>query len=129
MKKLVLILGLLGLAVPAFAIDGIPTMNSLTRTSFTVTTHTATVVSLSTVARLSTQPLTILFSSRGPSAAFYWDVFYSANTFTAYTLGHYTAASTTATLLDKLDPNLCLVILSTGTTDTTLNLNVFGERK
>ena len=128
MKKLILSV-LLGLSAPAFAIDGIPTMNSLTRTSYTVTTHTATVIPLGTTANMSSLPLTVLFSSRGASAAFYWDVFYSANTYTAYVLGHYTAASTTATLLDKLDPNLCLVVLSTGTSATTLNLNIFGERK
>ena len=128
MKKLILSV-LLALSAPAFAIDGIATMSSLSRTTFSVTTHTATVVSLSTTANMTTQPLTILFSSRGPAAAFYWDVFYSANTYTAYTLGHYTAASTTATLLDKLDPNLYLVLLSTGTSASTVNLNVFGERK
>ena len=131
-KTLGLIAGLI-LASQAHAIDGIATMNQVTRTSYTVTTYTATVISLSTTANLGGFPLTIMFSTRGGGTGIYWQTGYSATlttvTATVDQMGHYTAASATATILDKLDPNMVLALLGTGSASSTVWLNIFAERK
>ncbi len=119
---------LLMLASRAWAIDGIPTMNGLTRTSGAAQSYTAGVVAiqLSQTANLDDTPLTIAFSAVGPGTLVQYDLGYSATPPTQF-FG-FLALSTTV-MIDKLDPNLYLYLKASDTGPINYVLRIFGERK
>ena len=131
MKKL-LIVSLLLLAGQAKAIDGIPTLNSVTQTTFVSQSYTASngasAISLSQTGQITGTPLTAMFWVTGPGAAAVYGFGYLSYCSATTSFYGYLPLSTTV-IIDKLDPNLFLYVKSTATGAVNGSLGIFAERK